>query len=108
MKTGIELISEERQKQIDKHGFTAEHHANNNQYYDRDQLISASITLLNYENWNDIGEFMQKTYSGLVPTNWDSKWWLNLLKRSKKERVIIAGALLASELDRLEYLESIK
>ena len=46
MKTGIELITEERKKQIDKHGFTAEHHVNHPEWYDRLQLEDAAINIL--------------------------------------------------------------
>lgn len=94
MKTGIELISEERQKQIDKHGFTGEHHANNPQYYNQGQLTEAANTLT-----------MRVIRSCAVPYNWDKKWFRNLCKRSYEERLIIAGALMAAEIDRLQNLK---
>lgn len=95
MKTGIELITEERQKQIDKHGFTAEHHAlNSGKWYDKGQLIEAANTLS-----------MPEIKSCFVPINWDIVWFDKLCKRPYKERLIIAGALIAAELDRLNYIE---
>ena len=93
MKTGIELIKEERQKQIDKHGFTAEHHVNHPEWYESDQLSRAAASIL-----------MPNKIS-LAPDNWDMVWFRNLKGREKKERLVIAGALIAAELDRLELLE---
>lgn len=95
MRTGIQLITEERQKQIDKHGFTAEHHAlNSDKWYHNNQLIEASNTLS-----------MPIIKSCLVPLNWDIAWFSELCKKPYKERLIIAGALIAAELDRLNYIE---
>jgi len=93
MSKGVELIAIERKKQIEKHGFTAEHHAKHPEWYDENQLIDASRRL-SYKIANDS-----------VPTNWDSDWFSNLCKKPYTERLIIAGALLASEWDRLDYLQ---
>lgn len=103
MKTGIELISEERQKQIDKHGFTAEHHANHPEWYAESQLIDASRLL----SYNDIDDIFRPTAIDfkLHPNNWDEEWFIRLMNKPYKERLIIAAALITSELDRLNYLE---
>lgn len=102
MKTGIELITEERQKQIDKHGFTAEHHfLNTEKWYDDNQMQMAAIYLLNPLT---IAEEFKKH----IPLNWDREWFTNLNSRDEKERIIIAGALIAAELDRLNYIEQTK
>ncbi len=99
MKTGIELITEERQKQIDKHGFTAEHHAlNSEKWYDDLQLQRASYYLLD-ENTRE------EDIPIRIPSNWNKEWFMNLNRRDRKERLIIAGALIAAELDRINYLE---
>lgn len=97
MKTGIELITEERQKQIDKHGFTAEHHAlNSEKWYDNNQMQFAVMYLLD-ENFI----FGEESF----PLNWNKEWFMNLNNRDVKERLIISGALIAAELDRLNYIE---
>lgn len=88
--SGIRLISDERQKQIDKHGFTGKHHAEHPEWYDNRQLIQAAETLL-----------MPEIKSCFVPTNWDGKWFFDLCKRDYKQRLVIAGALIAADLDRL-------
>ena len=101
MKTGIELMSIERQvKQIEKHGFTAEHHAMHPEWYDKGQLLHAAVRLMDYDK-DDITE----VYKKLAPENWDLVWWTNLCDKPKYERIIIAGALIAAELDRLNYLQ---
>ena len=92
MKTGIELIADERQKQIDKHGFTGEHHANHPEWYEQNQLIEASMKL----------SFI--IADDETPKNWDKEWFTNLCQRNSVERLIIAGALIAAELDRLKFI----
>lgn len=100
MKTGIELIAAERQKQIDKHGFTGEHHVNNPQWYDNFQLQYAATTLLMHEL-----EEVVDTKDNL-PDGWDQEWFDKLNAKERKERLIIAAALIAAELDRLNTPES--
>jgi hypothetical protein len=91
---GIEAFSKERQHQIDKHGFTGEHHANHPEWYEENQLIEAAKLLATPD------------LSGNVwyPKNWDSSWFYDLCRRDHKERLEISGALLAAEYDRLEAL----
>jgi hypothetical protein len=98
-KTGIELIAEERQKQIDKHGFTGEHYANHPEWYDNQQLQYAATTLLMHEF-----EEVVDTKDNL-PDGWDQEWFDDLNSRTRKERLIIAAALIAAELDRLNAKE---
>lgn len=99
MKTGVTLISEERQKQIHKHGFTAQHHADHPEWYDNNQLQSAAATLLMHELQEgvDVPENL--------PAGWDLDWFEDLNRRSREERLQIAGALIAAELDRLQVLK---
>lgn len=93
---GVELIAFERyEKQIKKHGFTAEHHALHPEWYDLGQLIEAANTLSSKE-----------IKSCLVPINWNSEWFSKLCLRPHSERLIISAALLASEWDRLDYLQN--
>lgn len=91
---GVQLIGAEREKQIDKHGFTAEHHVNHPEWYEADQLKYAVKSIL----------YPDSIHSS-TPENWDVEWFENLMRRSNKERLIIAGALIAAELDRLSELE---
>lgn len=98
MKTGIELITEEREKQINKHGFTGEHHALRPEFYQHNQLISAA----NYLMLNNT------SHATWHPENWDKEWFYRLCEKPYKERLVIASALIAAELDRLNYLEFYK
>ena len=91
---GIQLISAERQKQIEKHGFTAEHHVNHPEWYDQNQLIYAANVLAK-----------QETRTPWTPANWDQRWFNNLVERPHRDRLIIAGALIAAELDRLDLID---
>lgn len=95
IKTGVELIAAERQKQIDKHNFTGEHHANHPEWYDQGQLLDAA-RVLSYE---DTSVFLD-----WCPENWGLDWFRKLLQKPHKERIVISGALIASELDRLNAL----
>lgn len=93
MKTGIEAFAEERQKQIDKHGFTGKHHAKHPEWYDNHQLTRAAFYLA-YKDLNGTW----------CPENWDIEWFGRLCKKPFKERLKIAGALLAAEWDRQKAL----
>lgn len=98
MKTGIDLFTTERLKQIDKHGFTAKHHAEHPEWYENNQLQLAAFSLLSHEFYE------QSEVDDTIPEGWDRDWFLDLHSRPHKERLIIAGTLIAAELDRLEYL----
>lgn len=96
MKTGIQAFSEERQKQIDKYGFTGKHHAEHPEWYSENQLVLAAKWLQNKE-----------IKAVWFPDNWDQQWFSRLCIKPYKERLIIAGALLAAEYDRLEALDEL-
>jgi hypothetical protein len=81
MKTGIELIAEERQEQIEKHGYNIEE----DQHYEYDALLEAAKKLLN----NDPEP----------PYAWSYKIWEHMINKPENERVIRAGAFLAAHLD---------
>jgi hypothetical protein len=99
--TSIQLITDERKKQIDKHGFTAEHHIRHPEWYDKGQLQYAATALLSMDGKSE--NTLTET-----PLNWDSKWFNNMLERSSVERLVIAGALIAAELDRLVELDNLR
>ena len=92
MKTVIELIIEEREKQISKHGFTAEHHFNHPEWYDKNQLITAANIL----------SIKEKTPCQ-VPENWDIEWFQRLCDKPYKKRLIIAATLIVAEFERISY-----
>lgn len=90
MKTGIELIAEERQEQIEKHGFQ------NDEDYNLEELKEAAIYTLTLDR-------------DKYPASWEF-WFHDKLKAKEnrmaemdfyRERLKIAGALIAAELDRI-------
>lgn len=70
MTKGTELIVNERQHQIDKHGFTGQHHKEHPEWYSEGQLLSASRMLTAYspEDGTD------RIYRDIVPLNWNKDW----------------------------------
>lgn len=94
MKTGIELIAEERQEQIEKHGFDLHDDA---EFYDEGELVEAAKYALT----------LDKNY---YPTGWEFWWHDKMMDKQKRlseqefwiERLKIAGALIAAEIDRIQ------
>lgn len=98
MNTGIELIAKERQEQIEKHGRTPE--TDYNQNYEGQLPFAASCLAFDeIEDWDARHE---------APVNWNLDIWQKMHDKPHKERLIIAGALIAAELDRLAWEEKIK
>lgn len=82
MKTGVELIAEERARQVSEEGFDANHDAG----YKGDEL-------------EEYAKFLLSGNPHYFPTGWDQKWMEKRFKRSHKENLIKAGALIAAQLD---------
>lgn len=84
MKTGIELIAEERQSQIEKHKFNAERDA----AYTNLELQSAAV-------------FAITGAREYYPLDWDIEWKVRIQAKPEVGRLAVAGALIAAEIDRL-------
>jgi hypothetical protein len=95
MKTGIELIAIERQEQIEKHGRTVEKDVELNS--SENQLQEAAYHLIGKE-WLYVADNEET-----CPIGWNQKVWNKMFNKEYKERLIIAGALIAAEIDRLNY-----
>jgi len=91
MKSGIELIAEERKEQMEKHGRTHVSDVRENW----DAQLSTAAGMLAYQ---DIDELNGRD---APPTNWDLATWQKMWDKPYFERLKIAGALIAAELDRL-------
>ena len=93
MKTGIELIAEERQRQIEVEGWTAEH----DDLHDMGELVAAAMCYLTHPD--DRAEEFGDDPPIWWP--WELMWWkpepLNRIRELQK-----AGALIAAEIDRLQ------
>jgi hypothetical protein len=100
MKTGIEIITEERQRQIAVEGWTSEH----DEQHKKGELAFAGAKYAEHAAYQSLNKFNNsppppKSYVSLL-WPWDQKWWKptddpirNLAK---------AGALIAAEIDRLQ------
>lgn len=97
MKTGIELITQERSEHFSKHGRTIELDVENNNEY---QLPDAAIGLLQPVP-EGMEEAYQKTAGDYPPVGWDQDKWKQMLAKPYKDRLIIGGALIAAEIDRI-------
>jgi hypothetical protein len=101
MKTGIELIAEERARQISEEGWTAEH----DEIHDRGEIPAAAacyalnasgfLSPLEMRSWHK--KFAPGVKVKLWP--WGLDWW----KPTTPIRDLVkAGALIAAEIDRLQ------
>ncbi len=90
-KTGIELIAIERQEQIEKHGYTISRDVESNSSYE--QLVQAAKSLIGHPSFGD------------RPMMWSANSWDRMRHKTYKQRLIIAGALIAAEIDRLQALD---
>lgn len=95
MKNGIELITIERKEQIEKHGRSVKDDVILNN--DR-QLLSSAIILCHKDPaW---------AFENKIPNGWDPDIWDKMLNKPILERLAIAGALIAAEIDRINYIKS--
>lgn len=97
-KTGIELIAEERKEQIEKHGRTVGKDVEFNHQF---QLSHAAAYLCAED-----GLELSKDSEDSCPDEWSLDLWDKMMNKPYKERLIIAGALIAAEIDRLQISES--
>lgn len=101
MKTGVELIAEERQRQIEVEGWTLEH---DSQHTGGElAAVAAAYAFVPFMNANIRNGDKTPPYP-LWPEDWLAKWW----KPSPDDRIRElqkAGALIAAEIDRLQNLQ---
>ena len=93
-KTGIELIATERHEQLGKHNKSVEFDVDFNS---NGQLVLGAIKLIAHEMSNQI--------SLAAPVGWHEGVWGKMINKPYRERLIIAGALIAAEIDRLTLVE---
>lgn len=91
-KTGIELIASERAEQLEKHGRTVEMDVVSNNAH---QLTVAAANLCYLGATLTDAEIDART-----PYGWNKAEWRKMMQKPYVERVAIAGALLAAEIDR--------
>jgi len=94
--TGIELIAKERQEQIKKHGISVENDVTYNKAY---QLTEGAAILA-----TEVFSSSRKRFSAM-PSDWNDQSCLKMCNESRFQRLVIAGALIAAELDKILALE---
>ena len=99
MKTGIEIISEERQRQILVEGWTYEH---DDRHFKGDLAAAANEYVFYAACQSALKEDIIKNY---IPAYWP--WETELWKPSDNpiRNLAKAGALIAAEIDRLQRLK---
>lgn len=95
MKTGIELIEEERQEQINKHGFSIEH---DREYYKDGQLFQAASFCAELKSL-DGEQPATMLFSWLA--DWETDFEEKIRNKSRIGQLIVAGALMMAENERL-------
>ncbi|PHJ59269.1 hypothetical protein VF04_34990 [Nostoc linckia z7] len=94
MKTGIELIAEERQEQIEKHLYRVKDDVDHNGAM---QLCNAAVHLLGQYSCFDFDDT-----EDFLPSQWNAEIYKKMTLKKYRERLIIAGALIAAEIDRIQ------
>lgn len=100
MKSGIELIAQERREQLVIHNRTITYDCKNN----REEQLSKAASILCLNEFGCLTEDDIK--EDHRPSGWDQTIWDKMVTKSYKERLIIAGAFIASEIDRLNADEN--
>ena len=97
MKTGIELIAEERQRQIEVECWTKEHDAE----HKNGELAKAAIC---YADPNVYYHQENRIMRYRIPNKfWPEQWDIHWFKPTDRIRDLVkAGALIAAEIDRLQ------
>ncbi len=96
MKSGTELIAEERQRQIYVEGYTAVH----DDQHRGGEIAHAGACYAAAEITRSINK--NNSAPGLWP--WDREWWKPAPDNRVRE-LVKAGALIAAEIDRLQRIQ---
>ena len=96
--TGIELIAKERKEQLEKHGISVKNDAQFNSKMEFNGLPALPLAVVGL-----LDDSCQR-----VPGHWDTKRLEKMRSKPYKERLIIAGAMLAAEIDRIQFIEDQK
>ena len=95
---GIELIAKERKEQLEKHGISVKNDAQFNSLMQFNGLPALPIAVIG---------ILDNSFRH-APAHWDKKLLDKIQKKPYKERLIIAGALLAAEIDRVQFIDDQK
>lgn len=103
MNNFLELVKVEREKQINKHGYTHEHDDEHT-----DGSIADAAACYAATNQMLYGDDFTEMHNGIPSIKylfpWDSKY-LKREEKTRKEQIITACAMLMAEYERLERLD---
>jgi len=91
---GAGLIAIERNEQIVKHGRTIKQDVEQNP----DRELADAASLLIAKSFTDRDRVEYESWG------WDKELWRKMATKPYRERLIIAGALIAAEIDRLNAI----
>jgi len=94
-KSGVDRIAAERTEQQEKHGFSIEFDVSINK---NEMLSMAAQGILHRGVYNRLAA---------CPANWNKERWNKMCYKSYEERLVLAGAWIAAELDRIHVLNQI-
>lgn len=106
MKNGIEMVAEERQRQIDKEGWTPEHDAEHNQ---GTLALAGACYALGYAGlWSSEHLSWREEYAQASKALWpfDEEWWKPTPGEPMRQ-LVKAAALIVAEIDKLQRLNSL-
>lgn len=107
MKTALELIANERQRQITQEEYTLEHDDAVNNHYQLSQAASLLCYIDPEELSADIEDHDLEIYDfrHTCPVQWDGNNFNSMMNQSYEDRLIKAGALILAEIERLQRKE---
>lgn len=95
MKSGVQLITDERKRQVEKEGWTEQH---DYQHDSGELAIAAACYAMPH-----IDRKYKKHPSNYVPKKWPWEWdWWKPTPKDRIRELVKAGALIAAEIDRLQ------
>jgi hypothetical protein len=97
MKSGWQLIADERCEHFDKHGRSIERDVIENP---NKELAMAACALINPDG---DGRKEDMFRLGAMPEHWDYDIIMHMIEKPYLERLIIAGSFIAAEIDRIQH-----
>lgn len=99
--TGVELIAAERERQVSELGWTAEY---DDQEHHNGDLVRVAICHAAHDVVT-IFERVTTSRATIYRSPWPMSWRDRTTEHSRIRRMVIAGALLAAEIDRIQREE---
>lgn len=97
MKEPLELIADERQRQIDKYGYTDEHISAADEDYANGQLSKAAAAYLLTQRFITDGSYLP-----VILFPWDIDIYFKECPTDRIKELVKAGAMIVAEIKRLQ------